>query len=102
MLLALRCYGREPLRLRLLTAPATLLPAPGNIGIGYIAPLIVAELVGRGRIVEQGAHQELLTAWGSYAELWRHRSGGFLDDSAGPLAPPRARLGRPRRRPPRS
>ncbi|GGZ01377.1 ABC transporter ATP-binding protein [Streptomyces avidinii] len=34
-------------RLRRLTAPAMLLPALGNIGINYIAPLIVAKLVGR-------------------------------------------------------
>ncbi|MFD7553186.1 ABC transporter ATP-binding protein [Streptomyces sp. NPDC059835] len=47
MLLALRYYGRELARLRLLTVPAMLLPALGNIGIFYIAPLIVAKLVGR-------------------------------------------------------
>ncbi|MFD3651989.1 ABC transporter ATP-binding protein [Streptomyces sp. NPDC058620] len=46
MLLALRYYGRELARLRWLTAPAMLLPALGNIGIHYIAPLIVAKLVG--------------------------------------------------------
>ncbi|MER8236740.1 ABC transporter ATP-binding protein [Streptomyces sp. NPDC094049] len=50
-------------------------------------------VVDRGRIVEQGTHQELLTAGGSYAKLWQHQSGGFLDDGPGPLAPPRARLG---------
>lgn len=47
MLLALRYYGRELLRLRRWTAPAMLLPALGNIGINYIAPLVVAKLVGR-------------------------------------------------------
>lgn len=47
MLLALRYYGRELARLRHLTVPAMLLPALGNIGIFYIAPLIVAKLVGR-------------------------------------------------------
>ncbi|MER5533116.1 ABC transporter ATP-binding protein [Streptomyces mirabilis] len=47
VLLALRYYGRELARLRRLTAPAMLLPALGNIGINYIAPLIVAKLVGR-------------------------------------------------------
>ncbi|MEU8679175.1 ABC transporter ATP-binding protein [Streptomyces sp. NPDC048560] len=46
MLLALRYYGRELVRLRWLTAPAMLSPALGNIGIHYIAPLIVAKLVG--------------------------------------------------------
>ncbi|MGW0615679.1 ABC transporter ATP-binding protein [Streptomyces sp. NPDC002788] len=37
----------------------------------------------RGRIVEQGTHQELLTLGGAYAKLWQHQSGGFLDDTAG-------------------
>ncbi|MDQ0797954.1 ABC transporter ATP-binding protein [Streptomyces sp. B1I3] len=44
--LALRYYGRELARLRWLTVPAMLSPALGNIGINYIAPLIVAKLVG--------------------------------------------------------
>ncbi|WP_407077457.1 ABC transporter ATP-binding protein [Streptomyces sp. SCSIO 30461] len=47
VLLALRYYGRELVRLRPLTVPAMLLPAVGNIGINYIAPLVVAKLVGR-------------------------------------------------------
>ncbi|MEU0600981.1 ABC transporter ATP-binding protein [Streptomyces sp. NPDC006393] len=47
MLLALRCYGRELARLRRLTVPAMLLPAVGNIGLNYIAPLVVAKLVAR-------------------------------------------------------
>ncbi|WP_433670005.1 ABC transporter ATP-binding protein [Nocardia sp. CA-136227] len=32
----------------------------------------------RGRIVEQGSHEELLHGEGTYAQLWRHQSGGFL------------------------
>jgi ATP-binding cassette subfamily B multidrug efflux pump len=32
----------------------------------------------RGRIVEQGAHEELLRRGGIYEKLWRHQSGGFL------------------------
>jgi len=38
--------------------------------------LIVLE---RGRIVEQGSHDELLRHGGHYAALWRHQSGGFID-----------------------
>ncbi|MFF6879211.1 MULTISPECIES: ATP-binding cassette domain-containing protein [unclassified Streptomyces] len=37
----------------------------------------------RGRIVEQGTHQELLGHGGAYAKLWQHQSGGFLDDTPG-------------------
>jgi ATP-binding cassette subfamily B protein len=34
----------------------------------------------RGRILEQGSHQELLAAEGAYAKLWQHQSGGFLKE----------------------
>jgi ABC-type multidrug transport system fused ATPase/permease subunit len=33
-----------------------------------------------GKIVEQGSHKELLRANGSYAKLWAHQSGGFIED----------------------
>jgi ATP-binding cassette subfamily B protein len=47
VLLALRCYGRQMIRLRRFTVPGMLLPALGNTCIYYIAPLIVAQLIGR-------------------------------------------------------
>ena len=47
MLLALRYYGRQMARLWRFTVPAMLLPSLGNTCIYYVAPLIVAVLVGR-------------------------------------------------------
>ncbi|MGQ4331134.1 ABC transporter ATP-binding protein [Streptomyces hayashii] len=47
VVLALRHYGRELLRLRRLALPALLLPAMGNIGTRYVAPLLIAELAGQ-------------------------------------------------------
>ena len=47
MLLALRYYGRQMARLWRFTVPGMLLPALGNTCIYYVAPLIVAKLVGR-------------------------------------------------------
>jgi ATP-binding cassette, subfamily B, bacterial len=47
VLLALRCYGGQLARLWRFTVPAMLLPALGNTCISYVAPLIIALLVGR-------------------------------------------------------
>jgi ATP-binding cassette subfamily B protein len=33
-----------------------------------------------GQIVEQGTHKQLLKQKGTYAKLWAHQSGGFIDD----------------------
>jgi ATP-binding cassette subfamily B protein len=40
----------------------------------------------RGLIVEQGTHDELLQMQGTYARLWHHQSGGFLNDD-GDISP---------------
>lgn len=37
-------------------------------------------VIDRGRIVEEGTHQSLITSSGLYARLWSHQSGGFLGD----------------------
>jgi ATP-binding cassette, subfamily B, bacterial len=34
----------------------------------------------KGKIIEQGTHKELLGHGGLYAKLWKHQSGGFLED----------------------
>jgi ATP-binding cassette subfamily B multidrug efflux pump len=40
----------------------------------------------KGRIVEEGTHQQLLQLGGVYARLWSHQSGGFLGEPMdGPL-----------------
>lgn len=33
-----------------------------------------------GEIAEQGTHRQLLKGKGTYAKLWKHQSGGFLED----------------------
>lgn len=33
-----------------------------------------------GKIIEDGSHQDLLKKKGQYAKLWKHQSGGFLQD----------------------
>lgn len=33
-----------------------------------------------GKIVEEGTHKQLLAQKGTYAKLWSHQSGGFLDE----------------------
>jgi ATP-binding cassette subfamily B protein len=34
----------------------------------------------QGNIAEEGTHSQLLTRKGTYAKLWSHQSGGFLDE----------------------
>ena len=78
MVLALRYYGGQMVRLKRYAVPGMLLPALGNTCISYVAPLIVAELVGRlaghGRFGLGAATPYVLTFAGTllFAELvWR-------------------------------
>lgn len=34
----------------------------------------------KGRVVEQGSHKELINQNGTYAKLWAHQSGGFMEE----------------------
>jgi ATP-binding cassette, subfamily B, bacterial len=45
-----------------------------------------------GQIAEKGTHQELLRRGGTYARLWQHQSGGFLDDTTTTMPAEAARL----------
>jgi len=45
--------------------------------IAQMDRLIVLE---KGRIVEQGSHQELIEQNGVYARFWARQSGGFMAD----------------------
>src|SRR5690606_15392367 len=46
--------------------------------LSTIAALDRLVVVDRGRIVEEGPHEELIQRDGLYAQLWKRQSGGFL------------------------
>ena len=46
--------------------------------LSTIAAMDRLVIMDRGRIVEQGTHEELIRLSGLYAELWARQSGGFL------------------------
>jgi ATP-binding cassette subfamily B protein/ATP-binding cassette subfamily B multidrug efflux pump len=48
--------------------------------LSTIAALDRLIVVDGGRIVEEGAHDELVRRGGLYAQLWKRQSGGFLAD----------------------
>ena len=48
--------------------------------LSTIAALDRLVVMDKGRIIEQGSHEELLAKNGVYAGLWERQSGGFLGD----------------------
>ncbi len=37
-------------------------------------------VLSEGKIIEEGSHTQLLAKKGAYANLWKHQSGGFIED----------------------
>lgn len=48
--------------------------------LSTIARLDRIIVLDKGKIVEDGSHAELLAQNGTYAKLWKHQSGGFIEE----------------------
>ena len=48
--------------------------------LSTIAKLDRIIVLDNGSIIEDGSHAELLEKNGTYARLWSHQSGGFIED----------------------
>lgn len=48
--------------------------------LSTIAKLDRILVLDEGKVVEQGTHVELLSMKGTYAKLWSHQSGGFIEE----------------------
>jgi ATP-binding cassette subfamily B protein len=48
--------------------------------LSTIASLDYIVVIGNGKIIEKGTHQELLKGDKTYAKLWNHQSGGFIQE----------------------
>jgi ATP-binding cassette subfamily B protein len=49
--------------------------------LSTIAKLDRIVVLSNGEIVEQGSHEALVATNGSYAKLWKHQSGGFIEEA---------------------
>ncbi|MNY58781.1 Lipid A export ATP-binding/permease protein MsbA [compost metagenome] len=48
--------------------------------LSTIAKLDRIIVLDNGKIIESGAHNELIEQKGTYAKLWSHQSGGFIEE----------------------
>lgn len=48
--------------------------------LSTIAKLDRIVVLDNGKIIEDGSHTELIKRNGTYAKLWKHQSGGFIED----------------------
>jgi len=48
--------------------------------LSTIAKLDRIIVLNQGRIIEDGSHSQLLKQGGTYASLWSHQSGGFIEE----------------------
>jgi ATP-binding cassette subfamily B protein len=54
--------------------------------LSTVARMDQLAVLDHGRLVEAGTHAELLRLGGTYARLWQHQSGGFLEEDGDPAA----------------
>jgi hypothetical protein len=52
--------------------------------LSTVARMDQLAVLDHGRLVEAGTHSELLRLGGTYARLWQHQSGGFLEEDEDP------------------